>query len=154
MACFPISLKHVLLVRYWAVRCFSIEYAFTEIVEPGFKNQQLTQMQITLQTGQAWQLFAVIWNPVVNFKMSFSWLNAEFSVGIAGGVKICLQTSVRSWFVFFHSALFLISMPTVNCFQFSSVSFCHVPSFFPCLQHVLTFRCNMFVLLHGAQRGG
>lgn len=67
-----------------------------QIVEPGFKNQQLTQMQITLQTGQAWQLFVVIWNPVVNFKMSFSWLNAEFSVGIAGGVKICLQTSVRS----------------------------------------------------------
>lgn len=53
MACFPISLKHVLLLRYRAVRCFSIECAVTERVEPGFENQQLAQMQITLQTGQA-----------------------------------------------------------------------------------------------------
>lgn len=72
------------------------------------------------------------------------------SVGITGAVKICLQTSIRSWFVFFHSALLVIFMPTVDCFQFLSVSFCCILSCYPCLQHLPTLRCNIFVLLHRA----
>lgn len=68
MACFPISQKHALLGR-------PLEHAFVEIGEPDFPNRHFTQMQIALQTGQ---LFMVIWNPVINSKMSFSWRSAEF----------------------------------------------------------------------------
>lgn len=93
---------------------------------------------MALPAGQACQPLVVILNPVINFKVPLSCLNAEF----ASAGEICSQTSIRSQLVFFHSASSLLFVPAVPRFQLWNASLCSVPSFLPGLQHVLMFRCT------------
>lgn len=123
MARFPISQKHAVLGRPWAVGCSP----YVEIGEPDLPSQHFTQMQNFLQTGQ---LLVVIWNPAINSKMSFSWRSAQFRrdhrwcqdllCSLSSAPALYFSTVLCHWF---------------SCQQWTGFSprmgfFCHALSFF------------------------
>lgn len=123
-----------------------------EIGEPDLPNQHFTQMQIALQTGQ---LFVVIWNPVINSKMSFSWQSAEFCGDhrwcqdlLAASPQLLLCIFPQCFVTGFHASSGLVSVLPLPCPFLLFIS-----------QHKYPFRSNMWstvssfvCLLNGADQ--